>query len=280
VQRILFLGILVIVLLSSCDKFENKVEVPSYVQIDSVIFQTNPSSQGVNHHKFSDIWFNLDGSQVGVFELPAAFPVIAEGLKPVAIKAGYIKSGVSIYREVHPFIEWVKDTFNFVKADTIHYTPIFKYNDLTKFWIEDFDEPGLKLHTKDSTKYLQQTIDPNQPNNQIGLVQLPDSVSGSIYYTKANFELNYTPILMELEYLNDAPFGIGIILHKANSSDEYIDPFTIIYTKEEWNLMYVNLAEQFANYTSADSYDVYFFFTTQNNVTSNTKLDNLKILYY
>jgi len=280
VLRIIFLSLLTFLFLVSCDKFDNKVEVPAYVQIDSVIFQTNTSTQGVNHQKFSDVWFNLNGSQVGVFEFPACFPVIAEGRVPVAIKAGYIKSGVSIYREVHPFIDWVRDTFNFEKADTIHYTPVFKYNDLTKFWIEDFDQPGIKLHTKDSIKYLQQITDPLDANNQIGSVRLPDTISGSIYYTKANFELNYTPVMMEIEYKNSAPFGIGLVLHKANTSDEFVDPFTIIYTKEDWNLMYINLAEQFSNHTSADSYDVYFFFSTQNSTASETYLDNIKILYY
>jgi len=265
--------------LPSCDTFDAEAEVPAYVQIDSVKVITE-IEEGTNHQKISDVWFNLDGSQVGVFEMPTRFPVIAKGKRPVSIRAGVLKSGIHDFREAYPFFETIRDTFNFVGTEIIPYTPIFKYKPETKFWIEDFEDPGIKLHTNDSTNYLTQIIDPKDANNHLGYVFIPDTVSAFQTYTKENIELSNTPIYMEIEYKCDYSFGIGIIMHHMGGSSESQQPFTIVKPTDEWNKLYLNIGEQFSVNPGAVSYDIYFFFAADYGTTSSNYIDNIKILSF
>jgi len=264
--------------LPSCEPIE--ADVAAYVQIDSVNVTTDISTQGTSNHKITDIWFNLDGSRVGTFEIPTKFPVIAEGKRPVSISAGIIKSGIHDFREVYPFFKIIRDTFDFVGAEAIPYYPTFEYKEETKFWIEDFEDPGLKLHTNDSINRLKQIIDPNNQNNHLGHVYLPDTVDAFLVYTKINIKLSTTPIYLEIEYKSDEAFSVGILTEQINGSYEDIRPFSIIKASPEWNKLYLNLAEQFNINPGAISYDIYLFFATDQGGKANVYLDNLKIVSF
>ena len=269
--------IILLMSLTSCDTFDPKAEVPAYIQTDSVIFVTN-TEQGSNYQKIKDVWFNLDGSQVGAFEIPAKFPVIAKGRRPISVKAGILKSGIHDFREVYPFFEIIKDTFDFVGAEVINYIPTFTYKPEAKFWIEDFEDPGFKLHTTDTINYLKQITDPRDPNNQIGHVHLPANIEAFRVFTKKEIKLYASPIYMEIEYKCDETFGIGVLTNRASGSTESIRAFTLIKPSDNWNKLYLNLAEQFALNSGAVSYDVYFFFASDVGQTANIYIDNIKIV--
>lgn len=266
--------------LTSCERFENKAEIPAFVKIDSVQCFTNESNEGTNNQKITDVWFNLEGSQVGVFEIPTHFPVIANSRKPVSLRAGIVKSGIHDYREPYPFFKTIRDTLDFVGTKTIILNPVFEYKEETKFWIENFEDPGLKFHTNDSTNLLTQSIDPENASNHIGYIHLPDTISAFQIYTSINIQLAYTPIYMEIEYKNDEAFGVGILMQKQGGGYETLSPFTIVKSSENWNKLYLNLSEQMAANPGALSYDVYFFFASNNGEEANIFLDNIKILYF
>ena len=271
--------IILLMSLTSCDTFDPEAEVPAYVQIDSVKFITN-TEQGSNNQKIIDVWFNLDGSQVGAFEIPTKFPVIAKGSRLVSIKAGIVKSGIHDFREVYPFFEVNKDTFDFIGAEIIQHTPTFKYKADSKFWIENFEDPGFKLHTSDSINYLEQIIDPDNSNNHIGYIHLPNDVEAFRVYTKEEIILSPTPIYMEIEYKCDETFGVGVLLNRPSGSIESVRAFTLIKPSDNWNKLYLNLAEQFALNSGAASYDVYFFFASDIGQSANIYIDNIKIVSF
>ena len=275
---ILGLAGLLLLYLSSCES--QRADVPAYIQVDSVKVSTNSSLEGTNKQNITDVWFNLDGSRVGAFEIPACFPVIAEGVYPVSISAGILKSGIHDFREIYPFFKVVRDTLKFVANQIIPLTPVFEYKDETQFWIENFEDPGLKLYTNDSTNYLVQVVDPDNSENHVGLVYLPDTVDAFQVFTKIDMTLAPTPVYMEIEYKSDEAFGIGIIIKQMGGGTENIRPFTIVKASDKWNKLYLNLAEQFALSSGAVSYDVYFFFTSDVGVETHTYLDNIKILSF
>lgn len=277
-SKILFLPIIYLVFsLNSCDTFDPEAEVPAYFQIDSVLVETT-SEQGVSAHRITDVWFNLDGSNVGVFETPTRFPVIAKGRRLISIGAGVKKTGVNDLRIRHPFYERIKDTIDFVGTEVIKYTPKFKYIKDIKFWIEDFQDPGIDFHTNDSTNYMMQIDDPDNPNNKIGQVILPDSVTGFINYTDESFVLQTTSVFMEFDYKSTHTIGVGIIVTHPNGQKESVSPFALIKPKEDWNKLYFNLGEQFAQYPSATEYEVFFFYSGAKDQISEFYVDNFKIL--
>lgn len=273
-------SLLPLLFLSSCETFDAKVEVPAYVKIDSVTFKCRPD-EGTSKQNITDVWFNLNGSRVGAFELPAKFPVIAHGVHPVSIRGGIMKSGVSDFREVYPFFDVVKiDTLDFVGAEALTLIPEFEYKEEAQFWIEDFEDPGIKFHSNDTNKYLNQIIDPDNSENHIGHVYLPDTTKAFQIYTKHEMKMSTTPIYLEIEYKCDKDFAIGIVTREANGSSTAQEPFTYIKPKETWNKLYLNLSEQFLVNPGAASYDIYMFFITDNVNPSNVYMDNIKIVSF
>jgi len=266
--------------LPSCDTFEGHAETPSYIQIDSVNFVSNVSTEGTNKQKITDIWYNVEGNRVGAFEIPTRFPVIAEGKKAISMYAGILKNGIHIYREIYPFFEPFKDTIVFKGTEIIKTNPTFKYKSELDFWIEDFEDPGLKFHTISEPNYLNQVQDPNVPSNSLGHVYLPDTARAFQFFTKNKFKLLYSPIYMEIEYKCDHEFSIGIIVEKINGTYESIRPFSIIKRTDKWNKLYLNLAEQFSLNSEGISYEVYFFFAKDNALPINFYFDNIKIITY
>ena len=80
----------------ACTKFEGNQTVPAYLKIDTVFFSTNYSLQGENSHEITDFWIYVDDQQIGVFELPAMFPVLAMGKHKLEIRPGIKVNGISI----------------------------------------------------------------------------------------------------------------------------------------------------------------------------------------
>ena len=61
--------------LTACSKGE---KVPAYLEVASVTLTTTPE-QGASTSKITDAWISVDGTLIGVWELPARLPVLAEG---------------------------------------------------------------------------------------------------------------------------------------------------------------------------------------------------------
>ncbi len=275
-----FLTVLLILSLSSCNKAETEAKVPAYIKIDSVYCQIDPI-HGTNQQKITDVWVNLEGTRVGTFQIPAKFPIIAEGTKSIKAYAGIMKNGITEVRERHPYMKPFELTLDFEPLKEFEFVPVFEYVDHVDSWLESFEDAGTNLHTNDSVNYLTTIPDPDKPDNHLGYVHIPDSVKFFNFFIKDAYERAKVnmPIYMEFDYKCTVPFSIGVRVKKVNSTSyKYLDPFTKIKAKDEWNKLYINLGEQFVNAGYADAYSVYFIFAPKKGISSDIYFDNLKIL--
>ena len=275
----LFIIIISLGLLSSCDTFDPKASIPSYVQIDSVQIQINDTTEGTSNQQITDIWFSVNGKTIGTFEIPTTFPVLDKGECTIFAQAGIVKSGIHDFREAYPFFDAYQDTIILTEGVKKKITPIFQYKSATKFWVEDFENTNnIKLYPQDTISYLTQIQDPDNDTNHIGKILIPSDKKGFQLITKIPIELKTKPIYMEIEYKCDETFGIGLRVHQTSSSSDE-DPFTIIKPKGEWNKLYLNLAEQMY-LTSGKDYDIYLFFSSDEGKTATFYIDNIKILTF
>lgn len=280
VQIVFLLSITLIISFPSCDPSDKKADIPAYIKVDTVKFQFDVSLEGTDQQKITDVWFNLDGNRVGTFEIPTTFPVIALGERAIKIYPGFIKNGIYDLREIHPFLSPYETTVDFQPGEVTELEPVFEYKPETKVWLENFEDPGLKFHTSDSVNYLNQIIDPDDSNNHLGHVLLPDSAGYFDFYTERAMILSYNPVYMEFDYKSTVPFSIGIRALQNDGKYDYANPFTQIKPKDEWNKLYVNLSEQFVNASGGTAFDVYFIFSPVEGEVSEVYFDNFKILSF
>ena len=98
--------ILVLVILfgfNSCSKDELEATIPSYISIDKFTISTNYSTQGTSSSNITDAWVYIDNDLVGIFELPAKFPVLKEGNVKIDVYPGIKENGISERRSKYIF---------------------------------------------------------------------------------------------------------------------------------------------------------------------------------
>ncbi len=134
--------------LTGCYKFKGDQTVPAYLKIDSINVETYFPDEGSNSSKITDVWAYVDDNLVGVFELPALFPVLAKGRHKLQLRAGIMLNGISSTRVPYPFylpidytdFEFFEDSVQTPPDLTTEYYPGLKFA-----WMEDFENEGLKI---------------------------------------------------------------------------------------------------------------------------------------
>ena len=88
--------IITFVTIISCEK-ANIDEMPCYININDIELEENITNN------ITDAWVYIDDNLQGVYELPANFPVLANGKHKLRIKAGIKDNGIASTRITYPF---------------------------------------------------------------------------------------------------------------------------------------------------------------------------------
>ena len=159
--------IVVTIAMSSCAKFDGDQTIPSFLKIDTVFEYTNNPLQGENSHEITDVWIYVDDQQLGVFELPAKFPVLAKGIHKLEIRPGIKVNGIASTRAPYPLLKpIIFKEFEFFEDSVLQLNNLtFQYYDnLTFAWIEDFESAGLTIQeTNNSDTAIVITSPANNP---------------------------------------------------------------------------------------------------------------------
>ena len=266
---------------TACDIINPREDIPAYVRIDSVVLIQQSSSYHTTQN-ISDVWINLDGKQMGVYQLPAQFPLIADGQHHITIRAGIKNNGISASRIIYPFYSFYELDTEFVPQQIIKLVPDFKYkDDLTK-WIETFEDPGYKLElTTKSDTTLYRVPDPRDSLERVGAFYLSADRPVFQCVTTESFPLSYNAagIFVELDYMNEQDFVLGLFINKANQTIEtpiiYINPHS-----DSFNKIYIDLLYIVSQNPDALDYNI-FIGAERVDSLSNPKIyfDNLTLIY-
>lgn len=287
-------GILVIVgfLLLNCNP---KVEIPAYIYVENVSFSAK-NEQGTSSAKIPDIWVAVNGKSIGVYQLPALFPVIAEGGTQLWIEAGIKLDGLSQQRPKYPFYSMYKENINLTKGKIDTIVPEFRYLDSLKFpLIEDFESAGLKFSSVPNSAELKKTNDNNlifhngnEPNTYSGIIELPTADDISFFEIKTTSALwlnsySATYCFVELNFCFTENVEIGMYCYYKSSSPRQI-ALTNIIGKEnntEWNKIYVNLTKEMGDATAAGMthFEVYMKSGIPKGKTARYLFDNIKLIH-
>lgn len=277
-------------ILTGCYKFDGDQTIPAYIKIDTVLLSTYYPEQGSNTNAIKDVWVYVNDQQIGAFELPAMFPVLATGKQELEIRPGIKVNGISSTRAPYPFYQPIiyedyiftpDSTSNVINPKTEY------YSNLTFIWMEDFERPGISLvETSSSDTNIVRTQPANNPE---AYLSEDSKYSGVIYLTSAKktysasssnsypIPIQGSPTLLEIDFKSDNYLNVGIIIQESGN---YIKiPLVILNHSENWNKIYVNLGPNLSLYPQATDFKVFFESVLEDNLTNATiYLDNIKLI--
>lgn len=271
--------ILVLVILfaySSCSKEDLEAEVPSYISIEKFTLTTTGTTEGTNSHNITDAWVYIDNDLVGVFELPAKFPVIKEGNVKLDVYPGIKENGISERRAKYLFYEAYSQQITLEKNKTLALTPTTKYTSGTTFyWMEDFESASLPFsyHSSSDTIVYKTTNDIFE-GGYSGKVSLIPGMDFFECYTPTFSTLprNGKPIFMELNFKCNQPVLVGLYADSDQIGIFYLN------TTDTWKKIYLNFTEPIITRPNASEYKIFFGFQSKVDYPEFV-IDNLKIVH-
>lgn len=267
----------------TCSKEKYEATIPTYVTINDITLTTNASTEGAATESITDAWVFVNDDLVGIYELPATFPVLVEGNVEIKVFAGIKDNGVSTSRARYLMYDPHTENVNLIPGESISLTPTVTYNSGVQFkWMEDFENASLSFlyHPASDTTIFKQT-------NSVRTGAFSGEVfldAGMNFFEATSIAYNdiprsLSPVYLELDFKTNEDVLIGVY----HDNDQY--GVVTLNTADEWKKIYINLTDVISIRQSATA--VKIFIGIQSTASSpfltpnpNIFIDNIKLLHY
>lgn len=282
----------------SCNVINPTEAIPSLLEIDKVIVESNYETEGSALQAISDVWVfaNPEGSEgsdlLGVFPLPATIPILEEGVTSLTIQAGIKLNNQTVNRSIYPFFRSNQQSIDLVAGETVKLNPIVTYKPPAQIrfdLINDFELSNDFVSLSDSIQ-LELSSDENLvfEGNKSLTLQLDTNQTGFIITTINSFKVQTNsdnlseelPIgdrqtYLEMHYKNDATLFVSLFI------DNEPLPFNIlkIGAKDEWSKIYIPLKDILAASNATYVKLAFEGFKPDSLNTARFSWDNIKIVH-
>ncbi len=280
-----------LLLSTSCRKMAGDQTVPAYLKIDSVSINTFYPSEGSPSAKITDVWVYVDDQQMGVFELPAKFPLLFAGKHKLEIRPGIKLNGISSTRVPYPFYQpIIMEDFEFFPDSVMDLGTVetVYYQNLKFIWMEDFESSVISIieaETSDTT--LERTNPADNPeaflsehSRYSGKIVLTKDRPAFMAYTFNEFDLpkDDSPVMLEMNFKTDHVLLIGVLVD--NPADYSWEELVYLKETDQWNKIYINVGPVTSRNPNALGFKIYFS-AILNSSEENAEifLDNIKLIY-
>lgn len=272
---------------AGCNLINPAEPIPAYIYIDKIELKTDASTEGSNSQKITDAWVYIDQEPVGVYELPAKFPVLFSGEHQVLIVPGITINGINATHGFFPFYKSISKQINLesgkiteLKNDTVTYFPgtVFSFNPA-----EDF-ENGTSFvagSQTDTTMVVEQNPDIVFEGTGCGKVHLDSGMQIFTVQSK-DFTLPASDpdVYLEMNYKTTLAFTVGIIAEDAGGTKITTGVITL-NKNSAWNKIYIDIGSTSAATPNAVKYYIFFTAVRQNVPESDIVLfDNIKVVHF
>lgn len=264
-MKLLYLFIFLGFIFSGCVK--NNPD-PSWLEVNKWDLQINSSSvmyTGELTENITDAWVFVDDQIIGVFEVPFKIPILKSGSVNIKIYPTVKNNGISATKKIYPFLEVYEINTELVQNQTLTLNPTTRYYSNTNFWVEDFEDAGVKIQDDPNTvAHLETGNDPLilEYGNNYGHVSLTSPESFWIAKTNGQLNLpkNGKDVYLEIDYYNTNSVTTGLMAAAAtgnvgntNVQLNKQDPSSI-----KWKKIYIELTEITSHSQSAQYFEVTF----------------------
>jgi hypothetical protein len=274
---------LLLITLSGCDPEE---QVPAYLSINDIKVSSQYATQGSGNDNIKDAWVYIDGDLLGVFELPARFPVLAEGNHVVTVNPGIFENGIAATRVRYPFYTSYEISANFLPGQTVTLPDTLQlsyFSGIAYTWYEDFEG---NTYSFDSISGSQSGFsafnadDPFEGNYSGKLTVTTDKSYFEGSCTLDNADINtFQQTWIELNYKAEQPFDVGLLVLKASGTTKHYA--LTVNRSDTWNKIYIHVSDIVgSNIFGAESFKVYLAAGLEAGRTkSDIYIDNIKLIH-
>lgn len=293
------LHLFVVLTMASCDDFEDDQTVPSYLEIDAITLQDNPSDSWSSEEGFFShlidgvnitIWVNGDDAEteLGTFQLPCRIPVLRKGnIDRITILPVVKQNGIAATRIYYPFYKSIVLNDVCLAPDSVTDLDTLKTYYISKSvmkvaW-QEFFEPGpggLSLDTV--VQRLTYNTDTVCSGYGCGVVRVSDSVATLSFWTDTAYNIDGASyVYLEMDYWSDFDFTVGLNNPNTNGGADVNVVAMTLYgrPKAGWQKIYINMGKIWArNYNSYPVMRLYFKILNGEKRSGNLYLDNMKLV--
>lgn len=263
-----------------CDLIDSPETVPAYLRIDSVRFTAEPE-QGFPSHQFTDVWVTANGPTVGVFELPAVFPVFATGPVSITVGAGIKENGISATRTRYVVTDLFQTTVQMNATDTVVLDPVVTYTDGVAFpLLEDF-EMGHDFEVLPESDADIETPPEAAFEGSRGMrVRLPEDSTLFVIQTETPLVLptGGQPVYLEVDYRGNMAWDVVLRAVPRDGSAPITSYLLTVGPRDDWNKIYVNLTGPLGPLDHSDFQLRFVGFVPDSLDVGEVNWDNIKIV--
>ena len=292
VMKNLFLFILLVVFLfSNCSLFDRKEDLPAFLTISEFEIDVD-QFEGTSSSNISEVKISIDGNTIGLFELPATIPVLADGVNEVTFSPVIKQNGVSSDRVPYPLYRSFTTDINFTPLDTNYIAPVTTYFDELEFWTEEFTSSiEFQVSSSSQGELILVSGDLAFDDPTPGITSNPSSAfieleSEEVYFfaeTEESFELPFgQPVFIELNYANNHPFTVGAraTVQTAVALEDLVIILPSSETEQVWKKIYINVTNFVSENSGATEFEVFIKLNRSSSYPNpEVYLDNVKVIY-
>ncbi len=276
-----------LIIFYSCELFDRKEYIPSYINIENIIVKTNLQTEGTTSHSITDAWIYVDNELIGVFEIPFNVPVLKSGDKKIVIAPGIKNNSSDSHRVIYPVMnDYYIDTL-LIEEEITTINPEFRYKTGAVRFFEDFDGVGNIFEISEISDTIIKYISGEEAFEGRSMAFYLDD-------NRKNFECRSTelyelpddrPVYLEINHKSTDPFVFGIFAKEYSGSgiiEKRIPVFTFNPSPYEWKKTYIQLNYHLNASGPYSEYRLFFTCSRQENpYGQKTKvfIDNIKIVH-
>jgi hypothetical protein len=273
-----------LVFLFSCNKNN---PTPAWLDIQEWSLIKNKTNKERDlSHSFTNAYIEIDDETIGFFELPIKLPILKTGKHQIKIFPVVLNNGISASKTIYPFCEPYKVEFELLENKTIKINPVTSYYSDCIYWIEDFEDAGVKIKTDEGYNNIL-SIANNKNFLKYGNNYAQISLNKDNSFWQGKTTTNSTlpqgkNIYLEVDYLNTVQLLTGV--YTNNGSGINYSPNVTLNAQDKnnlkWKKVYIDLRQMVSYSQKGSIFEQYFKITNPNLVDSNfVLLDNIKIIY-
>ena len=270
------------VIFFSCSKENFEAKIPAYISVPSISLTTDYAKEGSASSNITDAWVFVNDDLVGVYELPATFPVLKDGNVSVKIFAGIRDNGISASRVRYLLYDSHVEQVNLIAGDTTEIVATVQYNTDANFsWLEDFEGASTSfLYTSGSDTVFNKQSSIVKEGQFAGQVYLEDEMD---FFEATSVSLTTLPVggtvYLEMDFKTNENLLVGVYL----DSEQFA--FITLNPTEDWKKIYINLEDVIKSRTNTSAIKIFIGIKEENGTVFQTTnpqvyLDNIKLVHY